>query len=102
MMGRITLVVDPSQAAMDEPEIAIRFHDALTIERRVPRATGSPERPMSAEAVEAKFAILAGMALPPDTVGAIAALIAGLDKADDVEPLLRHLSTGTLALTPFC
>lgn len=102
MMDRIALVVDPSQAAMDEPELTIRFDDGVTIERRVPRATGSPERPMSTQAVEAKFRSLAGMALPPDAVGAIADLIAGLGEADDVEPLQRHLATGTLALTPFC
>lgn len=94
MLDRLTIRVDPAQAAMDEPVVSVTFRDGTSAEAMVPRATGSPERPMSPAAVEAKFAELAGMRYAPPRVAAIAAAVAGLAEMNDIAPLLALTGAG--------
>jgi hypothetical protein len=67
-MERIDIAVDASMDAMAEPLVTLTFSDGLMVERMVPRATGSAERPMSPLAVAAKFRELAGMSMAEDQV----------------------------------
>jgi 2-methylcitrate dehydratase PrpD len=101
LLGRLDIVRDPAQAAMDEPVVTVTFRDGACAEAMVPRPTGSPERPMPAAAVEAKFAELAGMRYAPATVAAIADLVAKLDRLDDVAPLLALTGAGRDISEPF-
>lgn len=68
VMERIDISVDASMDAMAEPVVTLTFRDGFIVERMVPRATGSAERPMPASAVAAKFRELAAMSLPEDRV----------------------------------
>jgi 2-methylcitrate dehydratase PrpD len=101
VLSRIEVVTDPDQDPLDEPVLDIRFADGTRIERMVPRATGSPERPMSPVGVEAKFAELAGMALAPEAVAAVADLVGRLEALDDVAPLVDALVAGRPLAEPF-
>lgn len=101
LLARIDLVTDAGLAPLDEPVLDIRFSDGTAIERMVPRATGSPERPMTAAAVTAKFTELAGMALPEAAVAQVAGLAAALPALDDVAPLCALLAAGGGPAEPF-
>jgi 2-methylcitrate dehydratase PrpD len=101
LLARIDVTRDPAQAAMDEPVVTVRFRDGTEATAMVPRASGSPERPMAPAAIEAKFAELAGMRFPPDRVAAIADGVARLAETDDVAPLLTLLADGRPVAAPF-
>ncbi|MCE1235858.1 MAG: MmgE/PrpD family protein [Hyphomicrobiales bacterium] len=101
LLDAIDVSVDPTQAALDEPALTIRFADGATFERMVPRASGSPERPMPSTAIEAKFAELAGLALPADGVAEVARLVADLPRLADVAPLAARLAVGNPPAEPF-
>jgi 2-methylcitrate dehydratase PrpD len=83
MMTRIVLSVDALMAPMDEPVVRLLFKDGTMAERMVPRATGSPERPMTPDAIRRKFEVLAGMALPSTAVAALSSCIEHLDSLAD-------------------
>lgn len=83
MMDRIDVAVDETMDAMAEPFVTLRFKDGTKVERMVPRATGSAERPMQSEAVEAKFRELAAMSLPADSIDALWIALGSLDKVED-------------------
>lgn len=100
-LDEIAVEVDPAQAALDEPVVVVHFSDGSAVHRRVPRATGSPERPMTPEAIDAKFAELAAMALPADAVAEVVRLVAALPSLADVAPLVARLATGDLPAEPF-
>jgi len=68
---------------MAEPVVTLRFKDGMTIDRMVPRATGSAERPMQASAVEAKFRELAAMSLSPDRLEALWRMLGSLERVED-------------------
>lgn len=87
LIGRIDLEVDGTMRPLDEPEVTLCFADGARLSRVVPRATGSPERPMADDAVAAKFATLAAMALPEDAVERLSGLVAGLDGLEDCRRL---------------
>ncbi|PWC91338.1 2-methylcitrate dehydratase [Azospirillum sp. TSH100] len=101
LLARIVVEADPAMAALDEPVVDLRFSDGTRVERMVPRATGSPERPMTSAAVQAKFAELAGMALPAESVAALAGLVAALPTLEDVAPLCALLAAGRPTAEPF-
>lgn len=101
LLDRIDVTIDPDQAALDEPIVDVRFADGLSLARTVPRATGSPERPMTPDAIEAKFAELAGMALPDEAVAEVARLVADLPDLADVAPLAARLAAGRPPAEPF-
>lgn len=101
MLNRIRMARDESMASMDEPVLTISLTDGRRFERMVPRPSGSPERPMSAAAIDGKFAELAGMALEPAAVGELARFVEGLEHAGDIAPLHRLLHAGSLPDQPF-
>ncbi len=92
MLGRITLEADSSLKPLDEPTVTVRFHDGLEVSRMVPRATGAPERPMSADAIDAKFAALAAMALAPEAATTLRDAVMRLDRIDDCRALEAMLA----------
>ena len=100
-LDEIAVAVDAEQAALDEPIVEVHFSDGASSARRVPRATGSPERPMTAEAIRAKFAELAGMALPAADVADVARLVDALPSLADVAPLAARLAAGSPPAEPF-
>jgi 2-methylcitrate dehydratase PrpD len=83
LMEAIGVTVDDAMGAMDEPVVTLTFRDGLRVERMVPRATGSAERPMRPAAVEAKFRELARMSLPPDAVEVLWRTLGDLEKIED-------------------
>jgi 2-methylcitrate dehydratase PrpD len=83
MMERIDVSVDASMDAMAEPMVTLTFSDGLVVERMVPRATGSAERPMSPLAVAAKFRALAAMSMAEDQVETLWQRLANLDDVRD-------------------
>lgn len=87
MLERIAVAIDEGQAAMDEPLVTLRFSDGATMSRRVPRPSGSPQRPMSETAIAAKFARLAEMALSPADAARLADSLEALDTLDDAARL---------------
>jgi len=97
---RIRFSVDTSMQALDEPVINVCFQDGARFSRMVPRATGSPERPMTPAAIDGKFRALAGMALAPEAVDKLHATVIALDGLDDVR-LLENLLAGDPATTVF-
>jgi 2-methylcitrate dehydratase PrpD len=92
MLARIRLARDPGMPAMAEPAVRILFRDGRAVERCVPRPTGAPERPMRRDAVLAKFAELAGMALGETDVHALRETVAGLETLADCRTLETHLT----------
>jgi 2-methylcitrate dehydratase PrpD len=63
VMERVSLVVDPTIAANEEPFVRIVTRDGRTDEARVPKALGSPANPVTDDAYLAKIRSLSGMAL---------------------------------------
>jgi 2-methylcitrate dehydratase PrpD len=101
LLSRLSIAIDPAQAAMDEPVVTVTFNDGATAETMVPRATGSPERPMLSDAVKAKFAELAGMRYDAATVAKIAVTVDGLADLPDVAALLALTGAGLPDSDPF-
>lgn len=87
MMDRIDVAIDDSMDAMAEPVVTLRFKDGTTVERMVPRATGSAERPMHASAIEAKFRELAAMSLPSDRVDTLWHAVGSLEQVKSCSEL---------------
>ncbi|WP_425644444.1 MmgE/PrpD family protein [Agrobacterium leguminum] len=91
LMDSMRLDIDDSMAPMAEPLIILTFRDGLRVERMVPRATGSAERPMQSEAIAAKFRELAGMSLSSANRDALWNTLGELENIRDcsmIEPLI--------------
>lgn len=91
VMAKVHFHVDPAIAQMDEPEVTLTFADGQRQTARVPRATGAPERPMTPEAILAKFTGLAAMALPEAQVRALVDCVDRLETLDDCRVLVDLL-----------
>lgn len=87
LLGRITATIDPDQAAMDEPLVTLHFTEGAAMSRRVPRPSGSPQRPMPPEAIAAKFEQLASMALAPGGARRLAEAVDALEGTADAATL---------------
>jgi len=61
--SKITMKVNQEMGRMEEPQITVLFKDSSQAVKTVPRATGSAERPITTEALHAKFFSLSEMAL---------------------------------------
>ncbi|MBO0142552.1 MmgE/PrpD family protein [Agrobacterium sp. Ap1] len=83
MMDRIDVAVDEAMDPMAEPVVTLRFKDGMVVDRMVPRATGSAERPMQAAVVEAKFRELVAMSLPSDQVEVLWKTLGSLEQIED-------------------
>ncbi|KLK90671.1 2-methylcitrate dehydratase [Microvirga vignae] len=62
-INKVSLIVDPSIAANDEPFVRVIAWDGRTDESRVPIALGSPANPITDDAYFAKIRSLSAMAL---------------------------------------
>jgi 2-methylcitrate dehydratase PrpD len=99
LMSRIGVAVDDNMDAMAEPVVTLRFRDGTQVDRMVPRATGSAERPMQSTAIEAKYRELAGMSLPLEGVDALWQALGNLERiADSAE--IEALMTGNADSIP--
>lgn len=83
LMDRIGVHLDDTMDAMAEPVVTVTFRDGQKMDRMVPRATGSAERPMTPVAIESKFRELAGMSLTSDSVNALWQALANLEQVAD-------------------
>jgi 2-methylcitrate dehydratase PrpD len=99
LMDHITVSVDDTMDAMAEPSVTLTFSDGYRLERTVPRATGSAERPMNPAAVEAKFRELAAMSLSAGTVETLWQMLGDLDKVSDCARI-AELMTGQADTVP--
>ena len=90
-LQKIKVVVDQEAPAMAEPMVQVHFNDGCVFERRVEKASGSPDRPMNEESVRNKYRMLAGMALPAASVEQVFDLINSLSDVDNIAPLLAAL-----------
>lgn len=83
LMEKMDVSVDDAMDAMAEPFVALTFRDGQRVDRMVPRATGSAERPMRPAAVEVKFRELAGMSIAPEGVDALWQTLGRLELVED-------------------
>ncbi len=72
-------------------EIEVRTRDGRTLGRRVPAARGTPENPMTADEVRAKYHALVDPVLPARRAERLRVLVEGLDRLADVRTLGRLL-----------
>jgi 2-methylcitrate dehydratase PrpD len=91
LMARMTLSVDDRMQPLDEPIVLLEFTDGFRIQRMVPGATGSAERPMPLAAIAAKFHSLAAMATDGSRADALWTMLADLEHLDDVAELISRL-----------
>lgn len=75
--------------AEDAARIVIRLKDGRTIEKTIEHAIGSLARPMSDEALEAKFRGLAAAVLSPTGTDALIALCWSIERLGDVGEIAR-------------
>lgn len=92
LFSRMTLTVDESMRPLDEPLVTLTFADGTVISRMVPRATGSAERPMAADAIIDKFRGLAGMAMPQAQLLELEEMLTHLEELEDCNSLELLLS----------
>jgi len=85
---RVILVEDPAMPK-EAAGLSVRMGDGSTLDKYVPHATGSLERPMSDEALERKFRALAEWGWPECDTHAFIGLAWSLDKLDDASAFAR-------------
>ncbi|MDB5846651.1 MAG: 2-methylcitrate dehydratase [Rhodoferax sp.] len=91
-MSLVHLHVDPAMPALEEPTVTIVSTSGDKFSHQVPVPLGSPTNPFSDAALQAKFGELAGVALPAQSVNALAELVMRLDTLDDARVLLPMLA----------
>ncbi len=99
LMDGMNVNIDDSMAPMAEPLVTLTFGDGVEIERMVPRATGSAERPMQSTAIEAKFRELAGMSLSCENRDALWNALGELEDVKDCS-LIEALMVGNADSIP--
>ncbi|WP_407310278.1 MmgE/PrpD family protein [Pseudomonas sp. nanlin1] len=90
-LARITMVLEPTLAPLDEPIVEVLLQDGRAASRQVKFALGGPLNPLSDAALVAKFRALAGRTLPIAQVEELLALCLGLDASIEAPALLRQL-----------
>lgn len=99
LMDGMNINIDDGMAPMAEPLVTLTFGDGVEIERMVPRATGSAERPMQSTAIEAKFRELAGMSLSCENLDALWYALGKLEDVKDCS-LIEALMVGNADSIP--
>ena len=69
-------------------EVVVTLKSGRVIRCRMATSLGSPDRPMSRDALLAKFVLNASRAIPRDQAETIAQLVLAIDHADSLEPLV--------------
>ena len=85
---KVSAQVDEGMAE-DQVFVRITLTDGSSVETYVEHATGSPENPMTDEALEAKFSTLAGEIIGPKQAGDLLAAVWGLAEAPNVREVTK-------------
>ena len=93
LRAKVAAEIDDSMRE-DSARVAITLTDGSTVETYVEHATGSPENPMSDEALEAKYSALAGEVIGETQTGELMSSVWGLDRAKDVRQVTRLFVKG--------
>lgn len=105
ILGFIRRVAVQMEPAFDDPSgklrvacrLVVRCRSGAIHETEVRYRKGSPEDPMTAEELDAKFMDLAGKSVDRQTAQRIVAIVAALDRTDSLEELSRLLTTPSTA-----
>lgn len=74
-----------------ETGVCITLHDGRSLEKRVRYATGDPERPLSPQALQAKFRDCISRAVDLSKAGDFLRCVEQMETLPNLEPLLRSL-----------
>jgi 2-methylcitrate dehydratase PrpD len=92
LAAKVTTFVDPECDAVFPREfpavLRVHFGDGRVLEERVMHNRGGPHRPLSDAELQHKFALNAGLLLPPPAVARVAESVFALWRAPSVSPLL--------------
>ncbi len=95
LMDRVRMVVDPALPERLEDQgwsrVAVRLRDGRVLDSPPRGATGDPSRPLSLEALRAKFLGCAAGVLTPEEAEGVAAQLERLDELPDVRALTGRL-----------
>jgi 2-methylcitrate dehydratase PrpD len=97
LISRISATVDPDIEARGPAfrhmaRVTVETTDGRRITEEVTHRLGSPENPLSRDAVIAKFDTLAGTVLSPNGVKAVKEKVFALDQSSDVSDLIALIS----------
>ncbi|WED25356.1 MmgE/PrpD family protein [Vibrio sp. DW001] len=90
--SKMIMKVNQDMGEMEEPQITVMFKGGYQVSKTVPRATGSAERPITTEALHAKFFSLSKMALPSSEVTTLHQTLMALEQLTDCFQLDALLS----------
>jgi 2-methylcitrate dehydratase PrpD len=98
LMPRVRMFVHPEQTTRDSlpkrfSEVTITLKDGRRFDRRVDRAKGQPQNPLTLHELEVKFRDCAALVLPPARSDAVLATVQKLDAVPDVTALTRLLGS---------
>ena len=98
LMPRVRMFVHPEQTTRDSlpkrfSEVTITLKDGRRFDRRVDRAKGQPQNPLTVHELEVKFRDCAALVLPPARSEAVLTTVQKLDAVPDVSALARLLSS---------
>ncbi|MDA1035308.1 MAG: MmgE/PrpD family protein [Chloroflexi bacterium] len=91
--AKVAAEIDQSMTE-DSVRLAITLTDGSTVETYVEHATGSPENPMSDEALETKYSALAGEIIGEAQANELLSAVYGLDWAKDVSQVAKLFVKG--------
>ena len=96
LMPKVRMFVHPDQTTRDclptrFSEVSITLGDGRRVQRRVSRAKGQPQNPLTAGELDAKFRDCASRALSPERVESVLAAVQVLETVPDVSALARLL-----------
>ena len=91
-MNAMELRVDEAMAPLAEPLLTVVLRDGRRLSRMVPRATGSAERPMTPDAVKAKFDELAAMSLTEHKAEKLWSTLQDIEAVEDCREIEALLS----------
>ena len=94
MRARVSAEIEPTHSE-DEVRVVITCTDGSSLETHVEHATGSPENPMSDDALEAKFSALVGAEFGEAHAKELLSAIGALDGAADVSQVAKFMTAGS-------
>jgi 2-methylcitrate dehydratase PrpD len=92
--ARVSAEIEPTHSE-DEVRVVITRTDGSSVETYVEHATGSPENPMSDDALEAKFSALVGAEFGEAHAKELLSAIWALDGAADVSQVAKLMTAGS-------
>ena len=92
LMPKITMVADSSFVTEEQTEVEVATTAGDRYASGTKYATGHPRNPMTETDIEAKFALLAGLALPPASVGRLTEMVRDLERLATVRELAQLLA----------